>query len=102
MGRATLTEYLLRLSTDPEALDKHSKGTKEDRERLMTAANLKPEHKAAVESGDKQRILTAVQAELKETCSIEPGTGTPVTFEMACCVSHGPPQFMSARKPTAE
>lgn len=93
MGRAVLTEYLLKLATDPNALEKHRLGTRAQQEALMDKAKLARKHKTAIRSGDKNKILAEVQAELAATASIEPGSGTPVTFEMACCVGTG---FMAA------
>jgi len=86
MGRAVLTEYLLKLATNQRALEKHRTGTRAERNALMDKAKLAPKQKAALHSGDRARILEAVRAELVATASFELGRGTPVTFEMACCV----------------
>ncbi len=64
MAKARLTEYLLKLATDSEALEKHRKGSEKERVALMEAAGLSVTQRQAVLSGDSQRITEEVVKEL--------------------------------------
>jgi hypothetical protein len=65
MKRPVLTEFLLKLATDPGELEAFRK-SKADAESAMKAAGLTVAQRRAVLKGAKREILAAVNAELKK------------------------------------
>jgi hypothetical protein len=73
MAQPRLTEYLIKLATDADALERHRRGNKREREVLMEAAGLTVEQQAAVLSADSRRITEEVIEELKRESPGRPG-----------------------------
>jgi hypothetical protein len=73
MAKPRLTEYLLKLATDPVALDEYRNADERGRDALMERAGLNPSQRKAVTSGDSQQIADEVVLELKTNAAVSYG-----------------------------
>lgn len=65
MAHPRLTEFLLKLATDPAALEKYRCANERERNELLEAAGLTPEQRKAVLGGNSRQITEQVTEELK-------------------------------------
>lgn len=70
MTHPRLTEFLLKLATDPATLEKYQHANERERNELLEAAGLNTEQRKAILSANTRQITEQVAEELKKVGNV--------------------------------